>query len=51
MEAAYHDCSPARLEELRAQLEQQMGPDQLAKAYNMIKVVSFLSLQVEALAC
>lgn len=38
MEAAYHDCSPGRLEDLRAQLEQQMGPDEFKEAYNKIKV-------------
>lgn len=41
VEAAYHDCSPSRLEDLRASLEQQMGSDKFAEAYNKIKVVSY----------
>lgn len=41
MEAAYHDCSPSRLEDLRANLEQQMGLDKFTEAYNKIKVVSY----------
>lgn len=42
VEAAYHDCSPGRLKDLRAQLEQQMGPDKFKEAYNKIKVVSIV---------
>lgn len=39
VEAAYHDCSPSRLEDLRTQLEQQMGLAKFTEAYNKIKVV------------
>lgn len=42
VEAAYHDSSPGRLEDLRTQLEQQMGPDKFKEAYNKIKVVSIV---------
>lgn len=38
-EAAYHDSIFSRLEELRFNLEQQMGFEKFIEAYNKIKVL------------
>lgn len=43
VEAAYHDSIFSRLEELRFNLEQQMGFEKFIEAYNKIKVVVHLS--------
>lgn len=43
VEAAYHDSIFSRLEELRFNLEQQMGFEKFIEAYSKIKVVVFHS--------
>lgn len=50
-EADHHDSIFSRLEELRFNLEQQMGFEKFIEAYNKIKVshIYFISLNLEAI--
>lgn len=48
-EAAHHDSIFSRLEELRFDLEQQMGFEKFIEAYNKIKVLTCLN--VDAVKC
>lgn len=45
VEAAYHDSIFSRLEELRFNLEQQMGFEKFIEAYNKIKVWNVVSIK------